>query len=116
MDFIGPLPSDEGSDCILTMTDHMESDIQLVLTTMTLTSEELAEIFFDRWCCENRLPREVISDHDKLFMSKFWTALHKLTGVKIKASTLKQMVQVNGQTKRLSRHYDTMSNAIRRAG
>ena len=87
MDFIGPLPLDEGYDSLLTMTDRMGSDIQIVPTTVNLTAESLAEIFFDRWYCENGLPDEIISDRDKLFMSKFWKALHSLTGVKIKAST-----------------------------
>ena len=45
---------------------------------------DLTSIFFDQWYCENGLPLEIISDCDKLFMSKFWTVLHKLTGVKLK--------------------------------
>jgi len=53
----------------------------------TITAEQLAEIFFDKWYCENGLPADIISDRDKLFMSKFWKVLHKLTNVKIKAST-----------------------------
>lgn len=28
-----------------------------------------------------------MSDRDKLFVSQFWKALHKLTGVKLKLST-----------------------------
>ena len=43
--------------------------------------------FFDKWYCENGLPPEILSDHDKLFMSRFWMALHKLTGVKLKMLT-----------------------------
>jgi len=87
MDFVGPLPTDEGYSCILTMTDHLGADVQIVPTSINLTAEKLAEVFFDRWYCENGLPSEIISDCDKIFMSKFWKALHKLTGVKIKAST-----------------------------
>jgi hypothetical protein len=41
----------------------------------------------DHWYCENGLPLEIISDRDKLFVAKFWKALHKLTGVKLKLST-----------------------------
>lgn len=37
--------------------------------------------------CKNGLPLEIISDHNKLFVSKFWETLHKLTGVKLKMST-----------------------------
>ena len=87
MDFIGPLPLDNGFDSILTMTDRIGSDVQIVPTTTSLTAKQLAETFFDKWYCENGLPNDIISDRDKLFMSRFWKALHKLTGVKIKAST-----------------------------
>jgi hypothetical protein len=87
MDFIGPLPLDEGYDSILTITDRLGSDLQIIPTTTTITAEQLADIFFNRWYCENGLPDDIISDRDKLFMSKFWRALLKLTGVKLKAST-----------------------------
>ena len=47
--------------------------------TTTLTAEELAKIFFKEWYCKNRLPLEIISDHDKLFISCFWKSIHRLT-------------------------------------
>lgn len=87
MDFIGPLPPDNGHDQILTITDRAGSDVQVIPTMTTITAEQLAEVFFDRWYCENGLPGDIVSDRDKLFMSRFWKALHKLTGVKLKAST-----------------------------
>ena len=87
IDFIGPLPIDNGYDSIITFTDRLNSDIQIVPSTTNLSAEQLAEIFFDRWYCENGLPLEIISDRDKLFISKFWNHLHKLTGIKIKMST-----------------------------
>ena len=54
---------------------------------MDITAPDLTVIFFNCWYCENGLPLEIVSDHDKLFMSKFWMALHKLTGVKLKMSS-----------------------------
>ena len=86
IDFIGPLPEDDGKDCIITFTDCLGSDIQLAATRTDLNAEELAYLFFDKWYCENGLPTDIISDRDKLFMSKFWKALHKLTGVTLKMS------------------------------
>jgi len=52
-----------------------------------IMAEDLALVFFNNWYCENGLPKEIISDRDKLFVSKFWQALHKLTGVKLKLSS-----------------------------
>ena len=87
IDFIGPLPPDSIYDSIIMFTDHLGSNLQIVPTKAMLTAERMAELFFDRWYCENRLPLEIIFNCNKLFMSNFWKALHSLTGVKLKMST-----------------------------
>jgi len=87
MDFIGPLPLNDGFDCILSITDHLGSDIQIIPTCTDITTEDLVILFFNHWYCESGLPKDIISDRDKLFLSKFLHALHKLTGVKIKLSS-----------------------------
>ena len=87
IDFVGPLPEDEGFDCIMTITDRLGSDIHIVPMRTDLMAENLAALFFKHWYCENGLPLDIISDRDKLFVSKFWKALHCLTGVKLKMST-----------------------------
>ncbi len=50
-------------------------------------ADKLATIFFENWYCENSLPADIVSDRDKLFISKFWHALHKLTGVHLNLSS-----------------------------
>lgn len=88
IDFIGPLPEDEGFNGIVTMTDRLGSaDVRIEPVRMDMTAEEFARLFFDKWYCENGLPLEIISDRDRLFMSRFWTALHQLAGVKVKMSS-----------------------------
>jgi hypothetical protein len=87
IDFIGPLPDNDGKNCIITFTDRLGSDIQLVAAQTDITTQDLAYIFFNRWYCENGLPSDIVSDRDKLFVSRFWKVLHKLTGVKLKLST-----------------------------
>ena len=87
MDFVGPLPTDDGFDYLLTITDRLGSDLRFVPTTKNVTAEQLAILFFDAWYCENGLPKEIICDRDKLFISKFWKHLMLLTGIKTKMST-----------------------------
>ena len=87
IDFIGPLPEDEGFDCLITMTDRLGSDIQIVPTRMDISAEDFAQLFFDHWYCENGLPLEIISDRDKLFVSRFWKALTRISGIKLGMST-----------------------------
>ena len=52
-----------------------------------MTAEEIALLFFNNWYCENGLPLDIISDRDKLFVSRFWKALHVLMGTHIKMSS-----------------------------
>jgi antitoxin component of RelBE/YafQ-DinJ toxin-antitoxin module len=54
---------------------------------MTMTAPEIVNLFFNHWYYENGLPLDIISDRDKIFTSKFWTALHRLTGIHLKFST-----------------------------
>ena len=86
IDFIGPLLEDKHKNFIITFTDRLGSNVQIIATHTDITAEQLATIFFDEWYRENRLPTDIISDRDKLFMSRFWKALHHLTGVKLKMS------------------------------
>ncbi len=87
IDFIGALPTDDGFNCIATFTDRLGADIRMVPCRTDMSADDFAELFFKHWYCENGLPLEIISDRDKLFMSKFWRALHRLTGVDLKMST-----------------------------
>ena len=49
LDFIGPLPTDNGYDCILSMTDHLGSDIHIIPTTMKATAEDITLLVFNLW-------------------------------------------------------------------
>jgi len=53
-----------------------------------MTVEDFAFLFFDKWYCKNGCPLEIISDHNKIFVSKFWRVLIKLTGINHKLSTV----------------------------
>lgn len=82
IDFVSPLPEDEGYNYLVTMTDRLNSDIRLIPTRSSITALQLADLFFDHWFCNNGLPLNIVSDRDKLFLSQFWKALHARTGVK----------------------------------
>ena len=87
IDFIGPLPEDQGCNSIVTMKDQAGSDVQVVPTWTDISAEDFAQLFFDHWFCENGLPLEFISDRDKLFVSRFWRRLTRIAGVKLGMST-----------------------------
>ncbi|OJT07183.1 Transposon Ty3-I Gag-Pol polyprotein, partial [Trametes pubescens] len=87
IDFIGPLPEDGGFNSICTMTDRLGSELRFVPCRTDMTAEDFAGVFFTHWYCENGLPLNIVSDRDRLFVSRFWKALHKLLGVKLQMSS-----------------------------
>jgi hypothetical protein len=87
INFIGPLPIDKGYNSFVTFTDCSGSDIQIIPTNTNLNAEQLAKLFFKEWYCKNGLPLDIVSNCDKLFISCFWKALHKLTGINLKLSS-----------------------------
>lgn len=71
LDFVGPLPVENGKDTIVTFTDLLGgADIRMAAITSTITAEEFAVVLFDEWYCENGLMLQLVSDRDKLFISK----------------------------------------------
>ena len=107
IDFIGLLPHNEGYDMTVTFTNCLGADVQVLPCTTTTTAKELAHIFFDNWYCDNGLPLDIISDRDKLFVSKFWKALHILTGMKIKMS-LSYHPETDGASKHTNKTVNQM--------
>ena len=108
LDFVGPLPKDDSYNCILTITNRLGSDYRLIPTRTDTTAKDVALLVFDNWYCENRLPSDFVFDQDKLFISCFWKALTKLTGVQLKMSSTYHP-QTNGSSEHTNK---TINQAI----
>lgn len=109
IDFIGPLPKDDGFNLLVTMTCHLGSDICILPCCTDITAEQFADLFFREWYCKNGLHDDIVSDRDKIFVSQFWRALARLTGVKL-AMSPSFHPETNGSSKRSNR---TIVQAIR---
>ena len=77
INFIGPMPKDNGFNCIVTMMDRLGADVQIT----------------------HGCPQELITNHNKLFIFQFWKALMKLSGIKHKMLTAFHP-QINESSKR----------------
>ena len=77
MDFITKLPSSKepGSnikfDNILVIVDRLTKFAYFVLFKETYTAGDFAHVFLKYIVINHGLPRDIISDRDKLFTSKF---------------------------------------------
>ncbi len=87
LDFVGPLPPEDGFDMVLTITDTMGADVQIIPVRSDFTAAETALVLFNEWYCENGLMKQIICDRDVLFTSEVWAELCKLTGVRLKMSS-----------------------------
>ncbi|SLM33361.1 Ribonuclease H-like domain [Lasallia pustulata] len=65
------------------------------------TAEELAYAIYKNVVADHGLPMQIITDRDKLVVSKFWQSLMDLMGVQHKLSTAYHP-QTDGQTERLN--------------
>jgi hypothetical protein len=81
IDFVGPLPEDEGYNYLATITNCLGADIKLIPCRTDLTTGEFAHLFFDHQYCNNGAPLKIVTDCDKLFVSSFWNELMQLVGV-----------------------------------
>ncbi|RAQ99796.1 pol protein [Stemphylium lycopersici] len=93
MDFIVKLPKslEPGSnrlcDTILVIVDRLTKATKFVPTEETITAEECAYEVTKALISEHGVPKEFITDRDKLFTSKYWDTFLAKLGVKKKLST-----------------------------
>ena len=86
MDFVDPFPKSDGYDMILVITDRLTNYVRVESTHSTATAPDIAFLVYNTWCRQFGLSQRIVSDRDKLFMSQFWKAFHKLLEIEIQAS------------------------------
>ena len=82
-----PLPESDGYDCILVVTDWLKNYMLIEPTTTRARAPEFASLFYRTWYRRFGLPIAIMSDRDKLFVSKFWQELFKNLNVHLHMST-----------------------------
>ena len=80
-------PTKKGYTAICGVTDALSGLVKAFPTKDTVTSEELAQQFFEAWVQHHGLPEKVISDRDTKFTAEFWQCFHKHLGTSLNMST-----------------------------
>jgi hypothetical protein len=73
-------------DSILIIIDKLTKFGYFLSYRESSTAEELVYIFLRKIVANHELPREIISDRNKLFISKFWQALTAKIRIRTKLS------------------------------
>ena len=102
MDFIVKLPVSEGHDSVWVIVDRLTKRIMLIGCSESMTAQEAARIFIDQYQKHHGLPKEVTSDRDKLFTSKFWETIHELQQTTVSLTTAYRKTG-DGQSERCNR-------------
>jgi len=107
VNFIVKLPTSEGYDSIMTITDHdCTKAVILVPCQETIDAEGVAKLFKDHVFPFVGLPRKIISDRDPCFTSAFFRELCKQLEVSQNLSTAYHP-QTDGQSEKTNQHVET---------
>nr|GFB42783.1 hypothetical protein [Tanacetum cinerariifolium] len=106
MDFIKSLPMSQGKSTLLVVEDKLSKYAHFLPIAHPFSASQVAQLFLDNVYKLHRLPKTIVSDRDKVFMSLFWQSLFKMLQVKLKLSTAYHP-QTDGQTEFVNKCRET---------
>ena len=111
MDFVTGLPSTRGGkNAIWVVVDRLTKSARFIAMKDTWTMDQLADAYVREVVRLHGVPREIVSDRDARFLSKFWEKLHQAFGTKLKFSTAFHPA-TDGQTERIIQTLEDMLRA-----
>jgi hypothetical protein len=103
MDFVGGLPkSKKNHDYLYVVVERFSKMCILMPCKKQVTTEKMAQMFFQHVWVHFGLPKSIISDRDSRFIGNFWSSLWALMDTKLKKS-IAFHPQTNGQTEVVNR-------------
>jgi len=78
MDFITGLPSEDGSNAVLTIVDRLTKLVRLTpvfFGSQGSDASATAAVFFRRIIADFGLPESIVADRDPRWTSRFWSRL-----------------------------------------
>ncbi len=101
MDFMVSLPPSRGFDAMMVVVDQFSKMAHFIPTKDESTTQETSRLFFTHIFKHHGLPKDIVSNREPKFTSKFWQALWKRMGSKLKMNTSFHPETV-GQTERVN--------------
>ena len=111
MDFISGLPrTSRKHDAIWVIIDRLTKSAHFLPINMTYSLDRLADLYINEIVRLHGVLKEIISDRDSRFLSRFWRRLQESMGIKVKFSTTYHP-QTNGQSERTIQTLDDLLRA-----
>lgn len=86
LDFIEGLPLSSSKSVIFVVVDLLSKYGHFLPLSQPYTAQTVAKVFFENIFKLHGMPASIVSYHDPVFTSRFWTELFKLQGVTLKMS------------------------------
>ena len=87
MDFITGFPKVRDFKSVFVVVDRFSKYVVFILAPEACPAEEAAKLFFSNVVKHFGLPKDIVSDRDARFTSRFWVELFKLLGSELKFFT-----------------------------
>jgi hypothetical protein len=87
LDFIEGLPSSHGKDSLLVVVDRLSKYAHFVVLSHPFSVKTVAEQFVEHIVKLHGMPKSIVSDHDPIFINKFWQEFFTMSGTKLKLSS-----------------------------
>ena len=102
MDFIDGFPKLIGYSVIMVVVDRLSKSAYFVPLKHPYTAASVATVFVREIIRLHGVPKSIVSDRDRVFISHFWRELFKYQGTTLKRSTAYHP-QTDGQSEVVNR-------------
>lgn len=111
VDFITGLPLVQGKSIIIVVVDMLSKFVHFGVLSTDYSTNSVVEYFVNTIIKLHGYPLSIISDKNKLFTSRFWKELQRLSGTKLNLSS-NYHPQIDGQTKVVNRWLENYLRAM----
>jgi transposase InsO family protein len=101
MDFLEGLPTSGRANAIMVVVDRYSKFAHFIALHRPFSAASVSKLFLDTIFRLHGMPLSIVSDHERVFTSKFWQLLFTMAGTSLRMSS-SYHPQTDGQTKRVN--------------